>query len=831
MDFALGEAIRINKTSMRIEECIADEGQVKYFHVKDPEEKSFMLKIFRNPSKASQFQQELQNFKAVGLHGKLLHFYDFLEEVNFSIILLEYTARFTLQTLLTSSASLNDCQTITVARDVLLALHHIHSKKLVHTNITPKSVFVTHDYKFKLGDFAGICLESSLKSKVFTLPQEYQAPELLVLSETMPLTCAIDIWAIGCLIFKLLYFTDAFSPNDVESQMRGKYKKTEVQANNCWKIILNRMLDPNPYTRATIQEIITLLHEGYMPKMITTESVEYLRPSSMFKTSSSSWVKAITAENDKIPDAIFTSKLIGKAWNKPFKIPKFFQSLLQRPFTKAVVALKCLIIILKYTSLGPKCTCEGEMGGIGFIEEMEKYWLFSSKPKKDKTNSEEILGVIRTSITALKSKLRFHLLTKTHGDWHDLSVIDVETISAVLKFWDESIAATKALLGNPEVYNQLREHLSGIFIDGQQRIMIELAAILQKNPDTPYNEFFQNNTSETLSLIQRYKSCFPYTTMVRLYSSEPMVPKSLSISSPKSIAKTDAKSTKSESKFGEKSFSKRGSIILTENPTWTLNMSELDLKQSVGVGSSCTVYKGTYRHTPVAIKVLRNNSQSTEKEFEREVEAMVKLRHPNLVLFMGASFEKELCIVTEFCFGDTVFSLLHEKHSVQISLKQQLKMAKDTAQGMAFLHSSNVIHRDLKSLNLLLEEPVTSPNDRVHVKITDFGISRNVGDEVMTGQMGTCHWMAPEVLASENYGFPADVYSYAIVIWEIFARETPYRGINPAMIPYQVLHLALRPDINKVTYEPIKQLILRMWVREPENRPTFPEILTFFNNL
>ena len=604
------------------------------------------------------------------------------------------------------------------------------------------------------------------------------------------------------------------------------------------------MLEPNPNTRATIQEVITLIHEPYMPKMITIESVEYLKPTSMFKKSSSSWVKAITVENEKVPDHIYISKLIGKAWSKPFKIPKVFQSLAQRNYTKSMVGLKCLLIMMRYISLGPKSICEPEMGGISFMEEMEKYWVFSSKPKKDKSNSDEIIEVLRSSIIAVKSKVRAHFITKAYGDWHNLAIIDIETVSHVIQYWGLSIIATKALLGNPDLYNSLRGHLAGFFIEDQQRVMMEVSNILLMDPQSQFNQEFHDNKTETLRLIQRYKSCFPSSLIVKLYSTEPVLPKSSSpksssASSPKASPKTSSRSevksaasskisTKSEERGG---FSKRGSIILSETLSWMIDMEELEMKQSIGVGSSCTVYKGTYRHTNVAIKVLRNNSQSVQKEFEREVEVMAKLRHPNLVLFMGASFQKGLCIVTEFCYGDTLFSLLHEKHNVLISLKQQVKMAKDTAQGMAFLHSSNLIHRDLKSLNLLLEEPINSPNDRIHVKITDFGISRSVGDEVMTGQMGTCHWMAPEVLANEAYGLPADVYSYGIVVWEIFARETPYRGINPAMIPYQVLHLGLRPDISKVTYEPIKELIERMWARDILRRPTFSDILEFFNRL
>ena len=81
------------------------------------------------------------------------------------------------------------------------------------------------------------------------------------------------------------------------------------------------------------------------------------------------------------------------------------------------------------------------------------------------------------------------------------------------------------------------------------------------------------------------------------------------------------------------------------------------------------------------------------------------------------------------------------------------------------------------------------------------------------------------MLNSEGYDYSADVYSYAIVLWEIFARETPYRGINPAMIPYRVLNLGDRPDISKVKNHMIQAIIIRCWTRIKENRPTFPEII------
>jgi len=239
-----------------------------------------------------------------------------------------------------------------------------------------------------------------------------------------------------------------------------------------------------------------------------------------------------------------------------------------------------------------------------------------------------------------------------------------------------------------------------------------------------------------------------------------------------------------------------------------IDMQEVQAKAHIGSGASAEVYKGIYRGTDVAVKVLKTlNGNDTEKvkELRRELTALLLLRNPNLVLFMGAGLTKKgsICLVTEFCEGGTLFKLLHESPSVEISWKQRCKIALDVAKGMNSLHSYKppIIHRDLKSLNLLLVEPITGPKDPIIVKITDFGLARfqGSGDQYMTGAAGTFHWMAPEVLMENpNYTTKADVYSYGIVLWEILTRRKPYEGIVPMLIPQHVLGKNERPDINLI---------------------------------
>ena len=273
---------------------------------------------------------------------------------------------------------------------------------------------------------------------------------------------------------------------------------------------------------------------------------------------------------------------------------------------------------------------------------------------------------------------------------------------------------------------------------------------------------------------------------------------------------------------------------------WIINSNSIKLLKIIDFGGSSDVYLGEYRGTEVAVKKLRllEGKKDYIKEYKREVSSLFLLYHPYLVLLMGVIAEPlNLSIVTEFCKGGNLFELLYKRPNIYLSWEFKKKILLQIAIGMNYLHTNDppVLHRDLKSLNILLTNKIEKSSDTSDIKISDFGLSRLYQKScILSGHLGTCYWMAPEIIVKKRYSTKVDVYSYGIIIWEVCTRKTPYGCMSQQQVQFYVSVKKGRPNMKIIpsdTPPKIIQLMQMCWDHEPNNRPTFDFIVDFLRNV
>uniref|UniRef100_A0A6B2LD35 Protein kinase domain-containing protein n=1 Tax=Arcella intermedia TaxID=1963864 RepID=A0A6B2LD35_9EUKA len=194
---------------------------------------------------------------------------------------------------------------------------------------------------------------------------------------------------------------------------------------------------------------------------------------------------------------------------------------------------------------------------------------------------------------------------------------------------------------------------------------------------------------------------------------------------------------------------------------------------------------------------------------------MVHLRHPNIVAFLGGCLNPpDIFIVTEYMERGDLFSILNNPNII-IEEFHKRKFTLDTVKGMTYLHSKNIIHRDLKTYNLLVDKDWD-------VKVGDFGLAKVIEDDSSRMTVcGTTAWAAPEVLKEQHYTIKADVYSFGICFWEICTRQEPFKNMKPSQVVLAIVNEKLRPEIPSDIRKEYVSIIEACWDEIPEDRPSF----------
>ncbi|CAK9193755.1 unnamed protein product [Sphagnum troendelagicum] len=262
-------------------------------------------------------------------------------------------------------------------------------------------------------------------------------------------------------------------------------------------------------------------------------------------------------------------------------------------------------------------------------------------------------------------------------------------------------------------------------------------------------------------------------------------------------------------------------------------------KECLGIGGYAPVFKCQYHGEMAAAKLFLISKIAEVEAVKNEANLQARLQHPNVVRFIGYAVRgREHIIVTELMSKDLRMYLDENTSEGQATPPLSLLLAVDImlkiAEGMKYLHESRVMHRDLRANNVLInvldnKELYTSPS--VQVKLTDFGMSKlNLNNSRFTTMgRGNAWWRAPEVFQdeqnTEKYTNAADVYSFALVFFEVLTGEVPFANISKSQILGKI-RCGVRPILPPDDYCPVQlsAFINECWATRPEDRPKFPEI-------
>uniref|UniRef100_A0AAY4DB74 Tyrosine-protein kinase n=1 Tax=Denticeps clupeoides TaxID=299321 RepID=A0AAY4DB74_9TELE len=246
---------------------------------------------------------------------------------------------------------------------------------------------------------------------------------------------------------------------------------------------------------------------------------------------------------------------------------------------------------------------------------------------------------------------------------------------------------------------------------------------------------------------------------------------------------------------------------------WALDRKELKLLQTIGKGEFGDVNVGEYRGTKVAVKCIKHDA--TAQAFVAEASVMTQLRHNNLVQLLGVIVEEKgsLFIVTEYMAKGCLVDYLRSRGRTVIGVDCLLKFSLDVCEAMEYLEANNFVHRDLAARNVLVSEDSIA-------KVSDFGLTKEASSTQDTAKLPV-KWTSPEALREKKFSTKSDVWSYGILLWEIYSfGRVPYPKI-PLKDVVPRVEKGYKMEAPDGCPDAVYEVMKLCWTLDPEQRPSF----------
>lgn len=242
-----------------------------------------------------------------------------------------------------------------------------------------------------------------------------------------------------------------------------------------------------------------------------------------------------------------------------------------------------------------------------------------------------------------------------------------------------------------------------------------------------------------------------------------------------------------------------------------ISEQELEICEPIGKGEFCEVMLGKWKKNKVAVKVLKDSS-------EAEAILMKSLHHENLVNLLGIVRKKDqIYLVTEYMSKGSLVDYLRSRGRQHVTKKDQINFAFDTSSGMEYLEKMHVVHRDLAARNVLIAE-----NGRA--KVSDFGLARNEKNTTSESAKLPIKWTAPEALKQNKFSNKSDMWSFGILLWEIYSfGRVPYPRIPLADVVKHV-EKGYKMEAPEGCPPEVYEIMRQAWDLNPDRRPNFQEV-------
>lgn len=269
--------------------------------------------------------------------------------------------------------------------------------------------------------------------------------------------------------------------------------------------------------------------------------------------------------------------------------------------------------------------------------------------------------------------------------------------------------------------------------------------------------------------------------------------------------------------------------MVNVDPSRIIHPDKVSLGIELGRGGFAKAFHCEWNGMSAVAKIIKvgKMNEETRKLLSNECDIWSRLSHSNIVSLYGiSSASNSLVLVCEYFAGGALLARhqsLLDSRAALLDQEEVAKMLKQVVSGMAYLHDFDppVLHRDLKSANILLSR------DGDRLAIGDFGLARYQStDRTMTAETGSYRWMAPEVVRHESYNTACDVYSFAILAWEMLTYRIPFEDCTPVQAALAVAKNSrqlLIPDQYKDT--DIEAIVTKCWHPQPSQRPSFAHLL------